>query len=185
MSAADPRTYLWAKIKALMGGGEPSLDAVAERARVPRSLVQRVKDGKASVRIGSLIELAEGFGLEVWELLTPPPDGVAPRPAVRRPPALFDSLESIATAASRCDPLVRADAADLVALVVKNPDQNASDQIPVIVRKLSGGVQAGRSQRNLRLAALTEAPTPPYPARQPKLTIVTRDFSLSGWMGAG
>lgn len=58
--------------------------------------------------------------------------------AVRPRPDLAESLEVLAAACATVPADVRANVLQLVSLVVTNPVANASDQIPIIVRKLSG-----------------------------------------------
>lgn len=69
MATADPRTYLWKNICALMLAEDPSLDAVVKRTKIGRGTVQRIKAGDTATRLSSLEAIAKAFGIEVWQLL--------------------------------------------------------------------------------------------------------------------
>lgn len=53
-------------------------------------------------------------------------------------PSLEASLQVLAESCKAATPATREGALDILALIVKNPVAHASDQIPVLVRKLSG-----------------------------------------------
>jgi hypothetical protein len=71
MEPKDPKTYLWGNICKLMGSDNPSLDAVAKRAKIGRGTAQRIRDAQTSVGLDVLHNIAGEFDLEVWELLKP------------------------------------------------------------------------------------------------------------------
>jgi hypothetical protein len=62
-----------------------------------------------------------------------------------RAPSLADSLEALANACAAVSPAVRADVAQVVDLVVRNPAVHSKLQIPVVVQMLSGELpEAGK-----------------------------------------
>lgn len=71
MPAADPNTYLWRNICALMGAENPSIDVVTARVKVGRGTVQRIKEGNTGTRLDIVHAIAVALGVEVWQLLVP------------------------------------------------------------------------------------------------------------------
>lgn len=88
MPTADPRTFLWANIAALMRTEDPTLDAVAAKTKIGRGTIQRIKEGEAATRISSLQSIAEAFDIEVWQFLVP---GLDPD----QPPRLLNFAKSV------------------------------------------------------------------------------------------
>jgi transcriptional regulator with XRE-family HTH domain len=128
MSAIDPKTFLWANIEALMGGGKQTVDAVHARTRVSRGTIQRVKEAKTSVGVGVLVEIADAFGIEVWELLRP---DLGEQPVEK---AKTLSAESPRTSAS----LIH----DLSALLIPL-DEADREQAEVLLRRLATRPEEG------------------------------------------
>lgn len=101
MNPTDPKTYLWANIEALMGGGSPSIDVVTKRVAVGRGTVQRIKGGENSTGTDVLVAIAKAFKIQVWELLTP-----ASAAAAAAPPAQHFGLDqALAVIAMRFEKL--------------------------------------------------------------------------------
>lgn len=100
MTTADPRSYLWDNICALMGVDDPSLDTVARRTKVGRGTVQRIKAGDTATRLSSLEKIARAFGIEVWQLLVRELDPKA-LPRLAGAPAPAESLEARISAIER------------------------------------------------------------------------------------
>lgn len=71
MACKDPKDYLWRNICSLMGTDAPTIDAVQARLEIGRGTVQRIKAGETSVGTDTLKQIAERFGIEVWQLLLP------------------------------------------------------------------------------------------------------------------
>lgn len=100
MLKADPKSYLWRNICALMRADDPSIDAVKARTKVGRGTVQRIKGGETSVGLDVIASIAGAFGVEPWQLLVEAidPDNL---PTLHAPVDVRLS-DDVVTALSRC-----------------------------------------------------------------------------------
>jgi transcriptional regulator with XRE-family HTH domain len=117
---------------------------VEKASGVSKGVVERMTKAEANTGVDHLAGIAAAFGVNVWDLLRAPEQAAESSP---QPPSLVQALKVVAEAA-RQQPLdVRANAAEILALVVKQPEKNAPDMIPIIVKHLSGGELSSDSRR--------------------------------------
>jgi len=140
MSAADPKTYLWKRIESLMGGVTRTIDQVVAHTNISRGSIQRVREGKTSTGTDILVQLAEAFDLEVWELLQPPTDESHVRQVAKSsggPEARKEQALAILKMAAALSPDARKSTADALGHYLLHPETNA-DMLPILVARLSG-----------------------------------------------
>lgn len=66
-----PRRVLWDNICALMGDPSPTIHAVRDKTKIGQGTVQRIRDMDVSVGLDVLEQIADAFGVQVWQLLAP------------------------------------------------------------------------------------------------------------------
>lgn len=98
--STDPRTILWDNITRLAGvvGGSARDVLKNLRGRSNLTTLQGIKDDKRAPKTDTLLEIAEGLGVEVWELLSLPGNQQA---SVSTNVSLEDALRVVGRALSR------------------------------------------------------------------------------------
>ena len=71
VSNPDPKTYLKQRLVELNGGKPISIDRDHKRLGVGRGTLQRIMEGEADIRLGSLRSIADGLGVSLAELVSP------------------------------------------------------------------------------------------------------------------
>lgn len=79
------RTTLWRNVSALMGHhwGRENLTRLSRDAGIGPGTASRIKAGETSVGLDVLVDIAEVFGLQPWQLLV---DGMDPSDPPADPP---------------------------------------------------------------------------------------------------